>query len=134
VPGTRLALEEVTAPDREEDILRSIDTPRAPRTSTRLRRPTPESASATAHAAPAWRCGWCRRDRTGVRRTPPAIETTGICENCLGVMRSVGSVQRGPGFLVWDEDARAAAAWADELRAAARSHRHSTSPASGLVP
>jgi hypothetical protein len=69
-----------------------------------------------------WRCGWCSRDREGVARAPAARETTGICTPCLDERRGVGFRYAGPCFVVWDEDAREAARWATELRAAGAAH------------
>jgi hypothetical protein len=67
----------------------------------------------------AWRCAWCSRDRAGRRRAPAAVETTGICEPCLGKRRARGFTERGAAFLVWELDRAEARRWADELRAVA---------------
>jgi hypothetical protein len=97
-----------------------------------IRRASPSTtlSARPTHVRPTrWRCGWCSRDRDGRPRAPAPLETTGMCEPCLSARRAVGFTQSGPCFMVWDEDAREAAAWARELRAARPTPRREPAPA-----
>jgi len=61
-------------------------------------------------------CAWCPRAPAARRTARPASH--GICPPCLAAelrRAPAGYTRAGARFIVWDEDARAGAAWADEL-------------------